>query len=173
MKLEICDGRNIQVLPENPDEKINLEVQEIYEITLYSSETLSDIFYTIDEDPEGYGFFDIEDILCEVESEVDYEEFINENIGQQHSRFLQIFLGKINENLLSEYTDNVVCGEESFWGDIRFDGEENEVQIEKLRTLKNEVIDRHGHIERVLNDETWERKSDLLYIICFSTNYHN
>lgn len=170
-EFELCNGATIKVVPENEDETLNVSLTDLYEFELYGSTTLKDVFETLDQYPEEYDSINIDEIFNEIDSDSDYETFINENLGTEHRWFLQVFLEKLNQELLNNYPDNIITGEEDFYGEIIFYGEDNEEQVEKIIKLQSDVIDSDNLLEDVLDN--WERNEDIFYILRFSSNYED
>jgi hypothetical protein len=168
-EFELCNGAIIKVIPENEDEALNVSLTDLYEFELYGSTTLKEVFETLDQYPEEYESINIEKIFDEIDYDYDYETFINENLGTKHRWFLQVFLERLNQELLSNYTDNIISGEEYFYGEIMFNGEDSEEQVEKIIKLQNNLIDSENLLENVLNN--WKSNEDIFYILKFSSNY--
>lgn len=170
-EFELCNGATIKVVSENEDETLNVSLTDLYEFELYGSTTLKDVFETLDQYPEEYDSINIDELFDEIDSDSDYETFINENLGTKHRWFLQVFLGKLNQELLSNYPDNKITGEEDFYGEIIFYGEDNEEQVDKIIKLQSDVIDSDNLLDDVLDN--WESNEDIFYILRFSSNYED
>lgn len=167
--LELINGLTIAIQPESVDENLEVDITQVNGFSFYGYDTLLKVFEIIDENPKDYNFINVNEIMKEHGIIEDYETFINLNLGISARLFLESFLQKLNEQTLSNYTENIVFGEEKFFGMIVFTGVNNDEGVEKL--LNIERMDSEGIITELLENSEWETEEDIFYILQFTTRY--
>jgi hypothetical protein len=172
-EIELCNGVTVKFAPENSDETLNISLNDFHKFELYGSITLNDVFDTIDRSPSDIEDFNIEEILEEIDydDDFDYETFINENLGNKHRRFLSYFLAKVNEEILNQYPDKIITGEENLYGEIIFYSENQEEEIERVIKLKSDIIDNDNQLDEVLSN--LEINEETFYILEFMSSYED
>jgi hypothetical protein len=172
-EIELCNGVTVKFAPENSDETLNISLNDFHKFELYGSITLNDVFDTIDRSPSDIEDFNIEEILEEIDydDDFDYETFINENLGNKHRRFLSCFLAKVNEEILNQYPDKIITGEENLYGEIIFYSENQEEEIERVIKLKSDIIDNDNQLDEVLSN--LEINEETFYILEFMSSYED
>lgn len=172
-EIELCNGVTVKFAPENIDETLNISLNDFYQFELYGSITLNDVFDAIDRSPSDLENFNIDEILDEIDydDDFDYETFMNQNLGKKHRRFLSCFLAKVNEEVLNQYPDKIITGEENLFGEIIFYSENQEEEIERVNKLKSDIIDNDNQLEDI--ESNLEFNEDIFYILEFMSVYED
>lgn len=170
MRLELTPGYKVAI--ESDDiEDISVGLENCFTFKLYSNTTLEDVLEAIDQRAEYHGI-DEQEILDEIEYEGSFYELMSDPLSLISRLYLETLLKKINDKIFLNYQD-IIDGEETFYGMINFEGDETDQDsVQRLLDLQNQgVEDLTGSaLKETLSLKEWENH-EVFILLVFSTFY--
>jgi hypothetical protein len=170
MKLELTPGYKVAIESDGIED-ISVGLEGIFTFKLYSNTTLEDVLESIDERAEYHGI-DEQEILDEIEYEGSIYELMSDPLSLISRLYLETLLKKINDKIFLQYQD-IIDGEETFYGIINFEGDEtDENSVQRLLNLQNQgVVDLTGFaLEQTIKRKEWDL-DEIFILLVISTYY--